>query len=309
MQARLSIFTGQNVARVALSEVSASIIKPQSIVISTIELYTPLLMNSKPEDLKQIKILTNNASTFLWITGGNLYKAGNPSLSLVLGLSRALMLEQPSLRFIVFDIENTKDELMAAKENLITLLERSHDDSKKDYEFFQQDGLLYISRFYPDTILNKTFSDSISSDSNEISLREAGRCRLSMKYSGQINTIEFIKEHRTEVLTQDHVEVHVKSIGINAKVLISYKSQNGAGQLIHIQDLYVLGNQIDTKDGTSALEFSGIITRIGATVSDFKVGDRVLAMAPNHFRTYEYVPEWACCKLSQTEGFSVSLNL
>ena len=94
------------------------------------------------------------------------------------------MLEQPSLRFMVFDIENNKDGLMAAKENLIARLERSHDDSKTDYEFFQQDGLLYISRSYPDTTLNKAFRGSVSSDSIEISLGEARRCRLSMRYSG-----------------------------------------------------------------------------------------------------------------------------
>jgi NADPH:quinone reductase-like Zn-dependent oxidoreductase len=71
------------------------------------------------------------------------------------------------------------------------------------------------------------------------------------------------------------------------------------------QDLYVLSGRIDTKDSTSCLEFSGVVTRTGAGVSGFVPGDRVVAMAPNHFSTYECVPEWACCKLNDDEAYSV----
>ena len=36
----------------------------------------------------------------------------------------------------------------------------------------------------------------------------------------------------------------------------------------------------------------------------FSVGDRVISCSPGYFATYEYVPDWACCKIHDHEGFS-----
>ena len=69
--------------------------------------------------------------------------------------------------------------------------------------------------------------------------------------------------------------------------------------------MYVCASRIDTKDATCSLEFSGIVTRTGVGVSQFEPGDQVVVMAPNHFRTYACVPEWACYKLNGEEDFQV----
>lgn len=49
-----------------------------------------------------------------------------------------------------------------------------------------------------------------------------------------------------------------------------------------------------------------MIVAVGESVQDIKVGDRIVAMAPGHFATYERFPEWAVCKLNDDEDFNVS---
>ena len=64
-------------------------------------------------------------------------------------------------------------------------------------------------------------------------------------------------------------------------------------------------NKVDTKESTCALEFSGVVIGSNSKESKFTPGDRVVVMAPNHFSTFECVPEWACCKLRDDEDFAV----
>jgi len=68
-----------------------------------------------------------------------------------------------------------------------------------------------------------------------------------------------------------------------------------------------LSDKIDIQGSTCALEFAGIVRRTGTSKSEFEVGDRVLVMAPNHFGTFEVVPEWACCKLQEHDNLTISL--
>ena len=57
-----------------------------------------------------------------------------------------------------------------------------------------------------------------------------------------------------------------------------------------LQDIYVLSGKVETKNGTSAIEFSGIIKAVAEDVQDLHPGDRVCVFAPNLFRTTERVP-------------------
>ena len=72
--------------------------------------------------------------------------------------------------------------------------------------------------------------------------------------------------------------------------------------------MYVLSGKVDTKSATSSLECGGVVTKIGAGVSDLSVGDRVVVMAPCLFATQERVPRWACAKLSENEDHQVSVS-
>ena len=45
---------------------------------------------------------------------------------------------------------------------------------------------------------------------------------------------------------------------------------------------------------------------MGEEVTDLKLGDRVVAMGPGHFATYERFPQWAVLKLNDDENFIVS---
>ena len=203
-----------------MNEVSRATIPAKSIIISTIELYEPFLSVLGTNDLDRLKTLTDSASIVLWMTGGGLFEAKRPDFSPVFGLSRALMLEQPSLKFLILDIDSeSPDEIAASKPNMLLILNQVLRSMMPDLEYLQYNGVLHISRFVPDEPMNKNFQQKMDNETAIVPLHSAGPCELNMKRVGQMDTLHFVQNSRnSEGLLPDYLEVHVKCVGLNAKV-------------------------------------------------------------------------------------------
>ncbi|KAL9107955.1 MAG: hypothetical protein Q9187_008355 [Circinaria calcarea] len=197
------------------------------------------------------------------------------------------MLERPSLKLPVLDLDNISNDFAISSENVISVLRQAIYRTKPDFEYRQHNGVLYISRFIPDVAMNQQFRQAQDNETIPTSIKEAGHSQLAIRTIGQIDTIHFKQRSQTSFeLLPGYVEVQVKAVGLNAK------------------DFYTLSNRVDTEGSTCSLEFSGIVTRTSSPGSYLTPGDRVVVMAPSHFSTYEYVPEWACCKMQDHEDFA-----
>ena len=281
---------GQPVRRLSFNEVSKSTIPAETTVFSLLESEKPLLSSIADDEMDRIKIITNNAANLVWVTCGNLLKGGNPDFGLASGLSRALMLEQPSLKFYTFDVDSIHIQPERTASNIMAVLEQPRDGAK-DYEFIQAENVVHVSRFVPDDSLNNSFREKQGDETVEMALSAIKPAQLTLDRVGHFDTIYFKQITNPETLRPDDVQVEVKAVGLNAK------------------DLYVLGGKVDTKDGTSTLEYCGVVERVGSAVIRLKPGDRVLVMAPSFFKTTEIVPEWACQHLRPDEDFNTMSTL
>jgi acyl transferase domain-containing protein/NADPH:quinone reductase-like Zn-dependent oxidoreductase len=279
---------GRKVERLCMSDITQDRIPYGSIVVSALELDESILENTLPSEMDCIKAVTDNSSTLIWITGGGHFKAKRPSFSLIGGLARSLMLEQPSLKMYTVDLDNLIDDFASSTSNIIRVLQQALFSLKPEFEYSQHKGVMYSSRFVPEDSMNKRFRSAQNAESRLMKLRDVGRCQLGIKSAGQLDSLYFDQEVLEEPLIKPgFVEVQVKAVGLNAK------------------DFYALHGKVDTKLSTCSCEFSGFITQVGSSKSPFKLGDRVVVMAPTHFATFETVPEWACCLLKDEEDFSI----
>ena len=285
---KLSQIIEHPIKRVPFHKVNPNNLTSKSFVISTLELEEPLLSTMSNEEMGLVKTITDNVTNLLWITGGAITQGTRPDFALVSGLSRSLVLEQPSLRFFTLDLDDSKSNVDNTVGNIVSILEKAANDPNPDMEYVQQAGTLHVSRFNPADILNKTWRQGQDSEIVSMALEQAEPCRLSVKNVGQLDSIYFDREASADnTLKADFVEVKVKSVGLNAK------------------DVSVLNGKAETDGATCTLEYSGVITKIGDAVQSLRVNDRVAVMAPGHFSTLECVPESACCKLEDSEDFNV----
>lgn len=264
-------------------------ITSKMVCISLLELEHEFLATMSPEDMNRLRLCTDVATELLWLTGSGMLTTPDPRLTLSNGLSRALMLEQPSLRFTIYDVGrvsllNTKSTFPYI-ERILTVYEDCDDK-----EFIQANGLLYTSRFGPDFGINAEFRRQIG-EQNPIEnapLSTVGPAKLSIEKPGVTDSLHF-KQIREPSTTPPagFIDVAIKAVSLNAK------------------DIYTMSGHVETKGGTCSLEFCGVVTAIGPNVDNVELGDRVVVMAPNYFGTTERVPAWAAQKMLPEEEDSV----
>ena len=221
ISARLSEALGFEVQQVSLIQDPLDTVAPGSIVITTLELEEPLLADMTDHQMRMVKRMIDNASILLWVTGGALFKAQRPLFALVLGLARTVMLERPTLKMPVLDLDTTTHDLATSARNVVVVLRQAMCSPSPDFEFRQQDGVLHVSRLTPDRLVNQKFRQSKNAELVSKSLESAGNCRLNIREVGQIATLHFKQQSvTTKDLPEEYLEVQVKAIGLNAKVLI-----------------------------------------------------------------------------------------
>ncbi|KAI0434399.1 polyketide synthase [Xylaria sp. FL1042] len=279
----------------SLADVSAASVSRGTLCVSLLELEQEFLATMSQEDMDRLRHLTNAASNLLWITGASILRNPDPNLTLSNGLSRALMLEQPALRYCVLDIGRLDDlYLVSTFDNIQRALYTF--PQIDDKEFVQVDRILFTSRFIPCHDTNRLlrrrmkFEDPIQKQN----LITTGPARLTISRPGVTETLHFqqIREIQTAP-PAGFIDVEIKAVSLNAK------------------DIYNISGHVETKGGTSALEFCGVVRSVGQPVgdSDIHVGDRVLVMAPNHFTTIERVPAWSVHKMLPEEDYETLCTL
>lgn len=186
-----------------LSKASLATNPQSSIVITTIESRTSILDKITESQLQAIKIIAERASIFLWIANGRLFRAQKPEFSLILGLSRSLMLERPSLKMPVLDLDSSLTDMETTSIHVVSVLKEVLWSAKPDYEYRQYEDLLYISRFVHDSSLNQLFRQAQDNEVVSLPIEKAGTCQLAPKTFGQLDTLRFNEIAKVEVLEPD----------------------------------------------------------------------------------------------------------
>lgn len=214
----LSNIFDQPVRRALLGELSESTITPKTLVISAIELNRPVLATLTAEEMVSIKYITDKALHLLWLTAGDALNGTRPDFALMSGLSRALMLEQPSLHITMLDLDVTLPTSHTLK-SIAAVLRQSVESVVPDCEYVLKNGTLHISRMLPEETMNETFREKQDEIPRPMPLKDASPARLSIGTVGQFDTLAFRQEAADESpLAPGTVEIEVKSVGLNAKV-------------------------------------------------------------------------------------------
>jgi NADPH:quinone reductase-like Zn-dependent oxidoreductase len=285
------------VKKVSLGQINPEQLHKEVVCISLLEIDREFLASMNQRDMDLLRGITNVVTTVLWLTGADMLGRNLDSrLTLSSGLSRALMLEQPSLRFAVMDVGPVglpDSGLASTFENIIRALQCS--SGMDDKEFIQKDRLLYISRFVPDFEANSLFRRRLETQEpvRKVTLAAARPARLSIGRVGVTDTIYFqqLRQPPTSAIPSGFVDVLVKAVSLNAK------------------DVYAVNGRVETHTATSTLEFSGIVVAVGSGVTHLKPGDPAVVLAPSHFSTTERVPAWAAHKMLPGEQFTIMPTL
>lgn len=260
-------------------------------VISLVELEKSLFQDVGESEWKGLQRCIKRATSILWVTSGSLMDSRDPLLAMMSGIARGLQIEMAHLRLAMVDLDCAAGA-SPSLEDMAAIVQRLEANSAPkgatapDTEFRRKDNVTYISRLVPDKFLNEQSQKRIAqqTSSEPVPLQELRftPLKLAIDKPSVLSTIHFVEDADfSKPLPSDEVEIEVAAVGINNK------------------DLAVLTGRHHSD--TFSDECSGTIVKVGASVENLAVGDRVYCQSFAKFGNFVRDKAIFCQKLEATD--------
>ena len=215
-----------------------------------------------------------------------------PEFSISDGLFRTLRNERSGRRLITLKLDYTREFKTAHCKHIISALSNIIDSSCDDYEMelVEVKGLLHVPRIVANDALKSLIATSSSPTTSMVmKFGEAGPLKLVIGTVGLLDTLHWVPDSTCyQPLGVDEVDIEVKAIGVNFK-----DCQVALGR--------VYGN-------TFGFECSGVILHAGSE-SGFSLGERVVVLCNDSFRTVVRSPSSLVCKLPEEISYTQAASL
>ncbi|KAI5928775.1 hypothetical protein F4810DRAFT_645308 [Camillea tinctor] len=238
------------------------------VLVSLLELDDTFFSSMSEENLAILKSIVDSSSQIYWLVSGGGTKAHQPEKAMSSGFGHAIMQEYPGLWFTNVDVIDPN----TAAVSFAKVFERnvrimSIEDWETDYQ--QSNGVISIPRIVEASDIN-AFVNS-QTGQLPIETKTVGKEpteALELQYSvGQLDSFRFIHDESAgKPLADDEVEIEIKATGVN-----------------FIDVMVILGQLAGTHFGC---EYSGVVRRMGSSVTTLAIGDRVCFLGEDGFRTY-----------------------
>ncbi|PYH70348.1 uncharacterized protein BO88DRAFT_487118 [Aspergillus vadensis CBS 113365] len=226
----------------------AAVIAPSSVVVIVDEVYSATLNEVTPIQWQAIQHLTASGCKIFWVTSGAQLDVKHPDRSLAYGMSRVIRAEDPCVYFTLLDVEfAVSTGSLEAICRTILSLQQGH--QTQDHEFVERDGVVHVSRVYPDTQKNADAEQEDAITTTAAALPPAQRTQIFTNIPLSSSPVP---------LPDDFIEVEMHAAGLNFEDVATCLK-------IVPENPYLLG-----------LEGAGVVCRLGKGVTSFRVGQRVL---------------------------------
>ncbi|KAJ5662752.1 hypothetical protein N7462_011678 [Penicillium macrosclerotiorum] len=244
--------------------------------ISVIDLEGPFFDDISPERFAQFQQFVSQikSSHILWITGSSQISCNDSRLGLTLGVIRTIR-HEVSPEFYTLEIDDFDDTSASATvrvlEHMRRQLNRSIVDPDREFAFHQ--GRLHIGRAH------------WVSARQELSSTRPADCEakfLDIRSYGLLDTLAWSEREHCELQKSD-VEIDMKYVGLNFRDMMVA--------------LGVVGDRSEF-----GVEGSGVVRRIGSSVTHVNVGDAVIVIGDGLLCTRKIVAGERCFPLPDGIG-------
>lgn len=260
------------------------------------EAIEPLLLDISSTNFDAVKHLILNSAGCTWLTRGGVIDSEVPASNLMTGFARSIRAENYGLSLTTLDLDPATD--LASKsvaDSIAKICVAGHDAKnleRPDWEYAIRNGKLMIPRLALEPGTNEVIATQNSRPVAEMSpfKQEDRALTLQVGVPGMLDTLQFVEDEvHAKSLTGDFVEVEIKASGLN------------------FVDLMVSMGQI-TEPALGA-ECSGVISRVGPDVKNFKPGDRVMTWLLGTFSSFIRTPEEMIQPIPEGMSFEVAASI
>jgi len=247
-----------------MSELKGCTIGVDEHVVLLTDLEGPLLASLQEDELKVLQQLSSEAPSILWVTSGDLIRAGKPEHTMAAGLARSLTSENALLDLVTLDFEAGSTPKAEIASMIAAVADKQFQkDPSHESEYYVTNGAAHISRLGPLKDLNLTYAEGelVAEDvPYDVSAHLSGKAQ-----SGKVTFEADSREN--EPLKHNEIEVQVSYAGLNKEGVV-----------------IINGTDYPT---TFSHEIYGKVTSVGAGVETLHPGDCVFGFSFDKFATFQ----------------------
>lgn len=283
---------------VPLDQVHDTTWQENDVVIMLVEVGRSFLLEISEQEFEVLRTLIQKTQNLLWVTLPNpsaQVEMMDPRLHMTLGFLRSTRYEEPTKEIVSLMAGHrpliTPDNADFYIRNVLQLCFKDQSTSREN-EFFIEGGFLSVerliyaaaqdddrrSRIYP-----KLQQDQI--------LNQDPPTVLSVGTPGMLDTLRLAETQRPENLDPEAVEIACRAWPLS------------------FRDVMIALDRYGDSSDTSGMgwEVSGVVSRVGSSVSEFQPGDRVCGATPSSMRTFVQVPVDMVFKIPDGISFARSV--
>ncbi|CAH0054501.1 unnamed protein product [Clonostachys solani] len=249
---------------------------PGQDVICLLDRSRPFFETLAADQLETLRMLVTklDGAGLFWVTEHCQMGVKDPTYAPVIGFARTMRTEM-LVDFATCEIEDWVEDVSVLIKVFQKFQSRNQveDDFKPELEFAIKQSQVHIGRYYPFSLPTELSSLSVSE--NYI---------LDVETPGRITSLQFEPSLR-RAPAEGEIEFEVAATGLN------------------FRDVLIAMNIVELPVRRFGPEASGIVTRVGSGVTNFKVGDRIVASVFAGFTKYVCVPAFGCVQLPDSIDF------
>lgn len=294
---RLLAYTGRAPRIVNLKELARMDVKDSHCIFLD-ELVQPMIAQLSAADFYAVQKLCS-APGILWVVQGAQVQSSTPESAMAIGLARCIRSENPSIKLVTLDLDETRQlsatltsEVIANLYRTVFITKNGNTQESLDMEYLERGGRLYIPRIVDDknmeNFVQRTTRNLIPE--SQTYLEDNRALALKIQNPGFLDSLCFVDiDSIGSPLKPDEVEIEVKAAALNFRDV-----------------LVALGQVTMDPLGTDC---AGIVTAIGSNVSDLALGDRVCACSLGALSTRFRCASSSVVVIPENTDFSVAASL
>jgi acyl transferase domain-containing protein len=242
------------------------------ICLALLEVDSPLVSTWTDDEFQAFRSMISEINGCLWITSGGQMNSKSPFGAPITALFRTIRSEDPLKAIVTLDLDAETDlgSDLTGRVILSTFLKSFDSQSPSDErEYAERDGRIFIPR----AMLEEQLSSRIEQDGKshapilEPFFQAERPLQLEVGTLGKLDSLHFITDHGALLpLGPREVEIRTHAVGVSQLDVATALGQ--------------------TAQATIGSDVAGIVTRVGADLSMFKTGDRVITIVPGAFKTF-----------------------
>ena len=283
------------------AKVSSSILTNPNISFSAklclalLEVESSLLFDWTVCEFEAFRSMISGTKGCLWVTKGGQMNSKTPFVASTTALFRTIQSEDPQKALVTLDLDaETNLSSDATGQVLLSTFLRSFDPQERsvEREYAECDGRIFVPR----AVLEEKLNSRIEHDGKarvpqpQLLFQSERPLQLEVGIVGKLDSLHFHDDTTSSLpLAARDMEIQVQAVGIN-----DIDVETALGQ---------------TSRDTIGSDVAGVITKVGDSVSNFRIGDRVVTIVSGAFKTLARSHESIVQRIPDHMSFEVAASL